>query len=107
MAFRMRSSLLSMALVAAVLCLSARWAFVAAPSPKAESALSLRGAEVAAAGVSTVIAPLAASAADELIEYPMAGEITVTNIIYFFVITLGGTAFAFASYFALTKLKII
>mmetsp|Transcript_47478 Transcript_47478/g.112885 ORF Transcript_47478/g.112885 Transcript_47478/m.112885 type:complete len:104 (+) Transcript_47478:82-393(+) len=101
---RSQSSLVSVLLIAAVCSLACQWAFVSAPQAQQ---VSLRGAEVAAAGVSTVIAPLAASAADELIEYPMAGEITVTNIIYFFVITLGGTAFAFASYFALTKLKII
>mmetsp|Transcript_73276 Transcript_73276/g.136945 ORF Transcript_73276/g.136945 Transcript_73276/m.136945 type:complete len:104 (+) Transcript_73276:75-386(+) len=101
---RSSSSLMSVLLVAAVLALSAKMAFVPAPQ-----AANLRGAEAATAAgaAATVVSPLSAVAADELIEYTMAGEITVNNIIYFFVITLGGAAFAFASYFALTKLKII
>mmetsp|Transcript_21666 Transcript_21666/g.49326 ORF Transcript_21666/g.49326 Transcript_21666/m.49326 type:complete len:104 (-) Transcript_21666:46-357(-) len=101
---RSSSSLMSVLLVAAVFALSTRLAFVPAPQ-----AANLRGAEVAtAAGAAvTVASPLAAVAADELIEYTLAGEITVNNVIYFFAITLGGAAFAFASYFALTKLKII
>mmetsp|Transcript_47480 Transcript_47480/g.112888 ORF Transcript_47480/g.112888 Transcript_47480/m.112888 type:complete len:107 (+) Transcript_47480:86-406(+) len=106
MAVRTRSSLLSVLVLAALVGLAARGVpFVSAPGA---SAASLRGQSGAAAAAAVAVsAPGAVFAADELIEYPMAGEITVTNIIYFFVITLGGTAFAFASYFALTKLKII
>mmetsp|Transcript_51354 Transcript_51354/g.94919 ORF Transcript_51354/g.94919 Transcript_51354/m.94919 type:complete len:104 (+) Transcript_51354:114-425(+) len=101
---RSSSSLMSVMLLAAVIALSAKLAFVPAPQ-----AANLRGAEAAAAAsaATLVASPMSAMAADELIEYTMAGEITVNNIIYFFVITLGGAAFAFASYFALTKLKII
>eukprot|EP00403_Amphidinium_massartii_P025954 CAMPEP_0178400936 /NCGR_PEP_ID=MMETSP0689_2-20121128/16044_1 /TAXON_ID=160604 /ORGANISM="Amphidinium massartii, Strain CS-259" /LENGTH=104 /DNA_ID=CAMNT_0020021743 /DNA_START=258 /DNA_END=572 /DNA_ORIENTATION=+ len=102
---RSQSSLVSVLLIAAVCSFAGKWAFVSAPQAQQ---VSLRGAEATyAAAAATLASPLAATAADELIEYPMAGEITVTNIVYFFAITLGGTAFAFASYFALTKLKII
>mmetsp|Transcript_6824 Transcript_6824/g.16603 ORF Transcript_6824/g.16603 Transcript_6824/m.16603 type:complete len:103 (+) Transcript_6824:100-408(+) len=100
---RSSSTLMSVMLIAAVIALSAKLAFVPAPQ-----AANLRGGEAsAAAAVTVVAAPMSAMAADELIEYTLAGEITVNNIIYFFAITLGGAAFAFASYFALTKLKII
>mmetsp|Transcript_88753 Transcript_88753/g.230336 ORF Transcript_88753/g.230336 Transcript_88753/m.230336 type:complete len:105 (-) Transcript_88753:131-445(-) len=102
-----RCSLLSAVLLAAAAALAVHGlaqAFVPAPQP----APALRGgvssvaAAVAAAGV-----PLAASAADELLAYNMAGEWTSTFTAGYFILTLGYTAVAFVSYLVLTKLKII
>merc|ERR1719502_1278171 len=57
---------------------------------------------VAASGM-----PLAASAADEYLNYNFAGEPTPFMVIGYFGLTSFLTAFAFLSYLILTKLKII
>lgn len=96
-----KSSLLGAVLLAAAV-FGFRWAFV----PPAESAPALRGAS-AAVPLAVVASPLAASAADEYLNYNMTGEFTPFMIIGYFGLTTFLTAFAFGSYLILTKLKII
>mmetsp|Transcript_68494 Transcript_68494/g.120979 ORF Transcript_68494/g.120979 Transcript_68494/m.120979 type:complete len:102 (-) Transcript_68494:76-381(-) len=95
-------------LAAALLVLALRWvsqAFVAAPGTQVQE-VALRGAPAALAAGAAAL-PLAASAADELIEYNNAGEWTPYMIIGYFTITTGCTIFAFLCYLILTKIKII
>lgn len=68
---------------------------------------TLRGASTAAAAAAIAGMPLVASAADELLDYNMAGEWTLTFAAGYMGLTLGLTGVAFFSYVVLTKLKII
>ncbi|CAK9011890.1 unnamed protein product [Durusdinium trenchii] len=97
---RTRSSLLTALLLAVVGVLSLRSTFV----PPATDSVALRGAPVVAA---VAAMPMAASAADEYLNYNMTGEFTPFMIIGYFGLTTFLTAFAFGSYLILTKLKII
>lgn len=72
--------------------------------PPATDSVALRGAPVVAA---VAAMPMAASAADEYLNYNMTGEFTPFMIIGYFGLTTFLTAFAFGSYLILTKLKII
>mmetsp|Transcript_47971 Transcript_47971/g.96756 ORF Transcript_47971/g.96756 Transcript_47971/m.96756 type:complete len:87 (+) Transcript_47971:2-262(+) len=65
------------------------------------------GAAAATAAAAAAAAPLAAVAADELVDYNMAGEFTNFFIVGYFGLTAAFTAVAFLSYLLLTKLKII
>ena len=98
-----RKSLGAVLLFAAVFGL--RWAFVP-PAESSPGLPALRGAS-AAVPVAMVASPLAASAADEYLNYNMTGEFTPFMIIGYFGLTTFLTAFAFGSYLILTKLKII
>eukprot|EP00930_Biecheleria_cincta_P084909 TRINITY_DN7432_c1_g1_i1.p1 TRINITY_DN7432_c1_g1~~TRINITY_DN7432_c1_g1_i1.p1 ORF type:complete len:106 (-),score=24.51 TRINITY_DN7432_c1_g1_i1:65-382(-) len=103
-ALRARSCLLTAALLLVTACWSLQ-AFV--PAQRAEPAL--RGAQATAAASVAAVAslPLAASAADEYLNYNFAGEFTPYMIIGYFGTTTAMTAIAFLSYLILTKLKII
>mmetsp|Transcript_66111 Transcript_66111/g.215110 ORF Transcript_66111/g.215110 Transcript_66111/m.215110 type:complete len:100 (+) Transcript_66111:96-395(+) len=97
-----RSALLPAILLAALCVLALRSvAFVPAPSVPRSVAPATAAALAAAA------LPLAANAADEFLEYNMAGEFTTFMTGGYFVVTLGYTAISFVSYLLLTKLKII
>ena len=95
----LRSNLLAALLLIMAGVLSFRSSFV---PPARDSAL--RGAPVVAA---VAAMPMAASAADEYLNYNFTGEYTPFMIIGYFGLTTFLTAFAFGSYFILTKLKII
>mmetsp|Transcript_108064 Transcript_108064/g.304415 ORF Transcript_108064/g.304415 Transcript_108064/m.304415 type:complete len:112 (+) Transcript_108064:73-408(+) len=109
-ALRSRSGVLAAALVATVCVFAVRLACSAAfVSPPQTQANQLRGAEVSAsaAAAAAMLAPAAAFANDEYINYRMAGEVESEDVIAYFATTIAFTFFAFASYFILTKLKII
>jgi hypothetical protein len=102
---RPRSGLLAAALLAVAL----HWAcqgFVPAPGAQVQhQSIALRGtpATVAAAAASM---PMAAHAADDLIDYNFAGETTSFLTFGFFVRAGAFTIVFFASYLSLTKLKV-
>mmetsp|Transcript_18078 Transcript_18078/g.49575 ORF Transcript_18078/g.49575 Transcript_18078/m.49575 type:complete len:118 (-) Transcript_18078:90-443(-) len=113
---RSRSGLLVVALVATSLALAAHWTSSAAfvPAPQAETlapVAQLRGGHVSAAAVAAAAVaytpPAAIAAPDEYINYRFAGEVESEDVIAYFSVTIAFTFFAFASYFILTKLKII
>nr|AAW79400.1 unknown protein [Heterocapsa triquetra] len=90
------------AVLAVLFCASA---FVPAPQTQQVDAQALLRGSAAAAAVSA--APLAAQAADELIDYNYAGEWTPLFIGGYMALTLAYTGVSFISYLILTKLKII
>ena len=96
-----QQSRLTAVLALALVLLFAQRCFV--PAPQANGAALLRGSAALAAAT----APLAATAADELIDYNYAGEWTPLFITSYLGLTLAYTGVAFVSYLVLTKLKII
>mmetsp|Transcript_60364 Transcript_60364/g.136037 ORF Transcript_60364/g.136037 Transcript_60364/m.136037 type:complete len:112 (-) Transcript_60364:155-490(-) len=109
-ASRARSGLLAVVLATAACMLLAQWsmAFVSGPQVQVEAPMQLRGSSVAAAGAAAAaVTPLAAHAADELVQYNMAGEFTEFFVVGYFGLTTAFTVISFLSYLILTKLKII